>query len=46
VIDVEKFKELSYKEQLKLLMKEARKAKDIYAMLVIDEKMKESTPTR
>lgn len=41
MVDVEKFKKLPYKEQLKVLMKEARKAKDIYAMLLIDEKMKE-----
>lgn len=41
MIDVEKFKQLSYKEQLKLLMEEARKAKDIYAMLKIADKMRD-----
>jgi len=33
---------LPYREQLKVLMEEARKEKDIWLMLVIDEKTRES----
>ena len=41
-MDEEKFKSLPYKEQLKVLIKEARKRKDIWLMLVINDKMKEA----
>ena len=41
MVSVEEFRKLPYSEQLKILMEEARKANDIYAMLIIDEKMKE-----
>ncbi|MDH5376456.1 MAG: hypothetical protein OEW95_11705 [Candidatus Bathyarchaeota archaeon] len=41
MVDVEEFRKLPYAEQLKVLMEEARKANDIYAMLIIDDKMKE-----
>ena len=41
-VELEKFKELPYKEQLKILMEEARKKKDIWLILVINDKMKEA----
>jgi len=46
MIDEEKFKQLSYSEQLQVLMAEARQNKDIWLMLLLDEKIKEKTPTR
>ena len=41
MIDEEKFKQLPYREQLKILMEEARRQKDIWLMLKIDDAMKE-----
>lgn len=46
MIDEEKFKSLSYAEQLRVLMADARQNKNIWLILVIDEKMKEIPPTR
>jgi len=38
---MEKFEKASYREQLKMLMDKAHREKDIFAMLVIRDKMKE-----
>lgn len=41
MMDKEKFKQLPYREQLKVLMEEARKKKDTKMMRMIEEKLKE-----
>lgn len=41
MMDEQEFRKLSYEEQLHLLMLEAQKEHDIYAMLIIHDKQKE-----